>query len=98
LVLLGDEEVLAQQLSQLSVDDPDPQLSFLDLLTIPELPPPRMRYDRGQEIASRSCNTTNEYLIFLREQRLPKEAKIEAAIRRKRTLHIRRRRDLRSWR
>jgi outer membrane biosynthesis protein TonB len=83
LVLLGDEEVLSQQLSQLSVDDPDPQLSFLDLLTIPELPPPRMRYDRGQEIASRSCITTDEYLTFLREQRLAKEAKIEAARKKK---------------
>jgi hypothetical protein len=70
------EEILSQRLSQLLVDDPEPDLSFVDLLTIPKFPPPKVRCNHGQEIASRSCITLDEFLTFLREQRL---AKIEEA-------------------
>ena len=73
---------LSQQLSQLSVGDLDPHLSFVDLLTIPKLPPPRMRYNR-QEIASHSCITTDKYLTFLRKQGLAKEAKINVVKKKK---------------
>ena len=61
------------------VEDPEPAISFVDLLIVSKLPPPRIRYNCGQDIASHSCITSNECLTFLKEQCLANEAKEEAA-------------------
>ena len=92
--MIGKKEVLSERLSQFSVEDSNPTASFLDLLTIPELPPPKVRHNHGQEIASRLCITTDEYVTFLKEQCLASEAKLEVAKKRKEHIALKKKKRL----
>lgn len=78
------EEQLSQRLSQLSVDQEEPTSNRLaKILAVPLLPPPRVREDPGQIIASFSCITSDAFEAHLVRKRLIKEAKEEGIRQRK---------------